>query len=78
MDYMDGTFRAALAERRPNDAQAAKRFFTGDDQLIHANGKTYAVSTQWSKGTMEAVMAGLLAKFDRFEVSYTVSDPLSA
>jgi hypothetical protein len=48
---VDGpTFRAELAKRRPNDAIAVKRFFSGDDQLMTFGGKTYALSSHWSKG----------------------------
>jgi hypothetical protein len=72
---VDGsTFRAELAARRPNDTKAAKRFFSGDDQLVVYAGKTYAVSNQWSKDTMEAAMASLLAKFGARGLSYRASD----
>jgi hypothetical protein len=71
---IDGpAFRAQLVKRRPNDAIAVKRFFSGDDQLIAFGGKTYAVSNQWSKDTLEAAMAALLAKYASLGVSYAVA-----
>jgi hypothetical protein len=72
---VDGaTFRAELGRRRPNDAVAVKRFFSSDDQLISYAGKTYALTNQWSKNTMEPAMAELLAKFGQLRVSYRVSE----
>ena len=46
-ETVDGTvdssaFQAELMKRRPNDLKAAKRYFTRDDQLFRAAGKTYA------------------------------------
>jgi hypothetical protein len=72
---VDGpTFRAELATRRPNDSKATKRFFSGDDQLVAYAGKTYALTNQWSKDTMEAAMVALLAKFVSKGLTYRVSD----
>jgi hypothetical protein len=67
-------FQAELMKRRPNDPQAAKRYFTRDDQLFRADGKTYALTTQWSKATMEAVLAALTAKYGDFGFQYRASD----
>jgi hypothetical protein len=73
--HVDGpAFRAELATRRPNDTKAAKRFFSGDDQLVVYAGKTYAISNQWSKNTMESAMTALLTKFGSKGLSYGVSD----
>ncbi|MEW8339950.1 MAG: hypothetical protein AB2708_08875 [Candidatus Thiodiazotropha taylori] len=33
----------------------AKRYFCDDDQVFHADGKTYVLSNQWGRGTLEAV-----------------------
>jgi hypothetical protein len=74
---VDGpTFRAELVKRRPNDAIAVKRFFSGDDQLIAYAGKTYAASNQWSKDTMEAAMRAVLTKYGSLGLSYRVAEPL--
>jgi hypothetical protein len=71
---IDGaSFRAELAKRRPNDARAVNRFFSADDQLIHFRGKTYAVSNQWSKGSMESAMDALLEKFKSHAFTYGVA-----
>ncbi|HUQ21184.1 MAG TPA: hypothetical protein VM099_16310 [Gemmatimonadaceae bacterium] len=72
---VDGSsFRSEIAKRRPNDAIAVKRFFCGDDQLMIFSGRTYAVSNQWSKDTMEAAMAALLGKYGTLGVSYRVAE----
>jgi hypothetical protein len=67
-------FQAELARRRPNDLQAAKRYFTRDDQLLRADGSTYALTTQWSKTTMEAVLAALASRYGDFGFSHRVSE----
>jgi hypothetical protein len=67
-EVVDGTidgaaFQAELVRRRPKDPIAAKRFFVRDDQLFHADGRTYALTNQWSKGSMETLLAALTARF---------------
>jgi hypothetical protein len=79
LEVIDGSVDSAaveaeLARRRPNDLRAAKRFFTRDDQLFHVAEKTYALTTQWSKPTMETVLAALNAKYGDFGFSYRVSE----
>lgn len=60
-----------LARARQQQEDAGKRFdsvrwFLADDELVHAVGKTYAVSTQWGKNG-ELVMQRLLDEFpERF------------
>lgn len=72
---IDGvSFRAEIVRRRPNDSIAVKRFFSGDDQLLSFNGRTYAISNQWSKATMESALAGLLGKYGSLGLSYRVTE----
>jgi hypothetical protein len=72
---VDGaTLRAEIATRRPNDAIAPKRFFTADNQLMFFGGRTYAVSNQWGKETMEAAMRELLAKYGVLGLTYGVAE----
>ena len=65
-------FGKALAEQLISEGkkpQSTKRYFIEDDELIHANEKTYAVTKMWGNRTAEAM--GLLV--DRFKdkgVSY--------
>ncbi|MES9831164.1 MAG: hypothetical protein ABW139_02890 [Candidatus Thiodiazotropha sp. DIVDIV] len=33
----------------------AKRYFCGDGEVFHANGKTYVLSNQWGRATLDAV-----------------------
>lgn len=73
-EVADGTldsaaFQAELIRRRPKDPIAAKRFFTRDDQLFHSVGKTYGLTNQWSKASMEALLATLTDQFGDFGFS---------
>jgi hypothetical protein len=71
---VDGTFfRAELVRRRPNDSRAVNRSFNTDTQLIRFDKRTYAVSNQWSKGSMESAMTALLAKYNAYGFSYGVA-----
>ncbi|HTR35795.1 MAG TPA: endonuclease NucS domain-containing protein [Bryobacteraceae bacterium] len=72
---VDGAMmEAEIVKNRPNDRFADQRYFTDDEQLIAYSGKTYALTTQWSKKTMEAAMAELLARFGSRGVSYRISE----
>jgi hypothetical protein len=78
-EVIDGKLAASaveveLARRRPNDPRAAKRFFTRDDQLFRTSDKTYALTTQWSKNSMEAVLAAFTAKYGDFGFAYRVAE----
>jgi hypothetical protein len=39
-----------------------RRYFCEDAELIHSNGRTYAVSNGWGNRTFQAIQ-GILAKF---------------
>jgi hypothetical protein len=54
-----------------------QQFFSADDQLMTFGEKTYAVSSQWSKDTLEAAMATLLARYGSLGFSYAPSEPTS-
>lgn len=55
-EYKEQEFIEAMKSlsgpRRIHDSQ---RFFTADDELIHFNGKTYALTNQWGRATLKAV-----------------------
>jgi hypothetical protein len=69
---VDGeAFKTELATRRPNDPVAPKRFFVRNDQLFHADGKTYALTNQWSKTSMETLLNVFFAKFGDYGFSIT-------
>lgn len=71
---VDGlSFRTCLLQSRPNDAHASQRFFAADEHLLRREGKTYAVSNQWSKATMVAVMDTLLDAFPSAGITYSVT-----
>ena len=48
------------------------RYFCKDHQLIHANGKTYALTKMWGRRTAEA-MDNLINKWDSYEIHYSES-----
>jgi hypothetical protein len=60
-------FRAELTSRRPNDLIFPKRYFTTDDQLFFLNGRTYALTNQWTGAAMEIFAATLAARFPTIE-----------
>lgn len=44
------------------DSGGIRRYFCDDEDLIHSNGRTYAVASGWGNGTVEAIES-ILAKF---------------
>jgi len=65
----EASFKAELARRRSNDPNAHKRFFTKDDQLFHAESKTYALTNQWGKTSMESLLVALAARLGDYGFS---------
>jgi len=66
--WTDGTlnaaeFRVALSEARASEGRTyePRRVFGNDDQLIHAEGKTFAFTTQWVGDEFVIVMDQLCA-----------------
>lgn len=49
-----------------------RRYFIADDELIRANGKTFAVTKMWGSGTIEWIDA-LLKRFPGHEIYYKES-----
>ena len=73
---VDGTldsvgFERKLAEQLTSEGKKpqSRRFFTNDDELIHANGKTYAVIKRWGQRTTKAIDL-ILGKFGSYGISY--------
>ena len=59
----DAFVEAARAEcQRTRRAFDHRRFFIADDELIHRDGRTYAVSNQWGQNT-ESVLQQLCQAF---------------
>lgn len=48
------------------------RFFTGEDELFMADGRTYALTNQWGRSRLPALDA-LIAKYPDAKISYTPS-----
>jgi hypothetical protein len=51
-----------------------KRYFCGDDQVFHADGKTYVLSNQWGRGTLEAVDS-LMKGFPNLNIKISPGQP---
>jgi len=69
---LDSTaFEKALASRLTEQGNKpdTHRYFTANDELIRANGKTYAVTKMWGLSTTSAIDA-LLKRFPGHQISY--------
>ena len=47
----------------------ASRFFTNDDELLRAGGKTYAVTKMWGQKTLEEIDR-IIDQFNMHDVTY--------
>lgn len=65
-DFRERVLKAAVAGGPAFDPG---RWFHADDQLIHANGKTYALTKMWGVRTEEAVN-DLLTKFKDHDITF--------
>ena len=66
----DSFVRAAETQHGVSDS---RRWFVEDDQLLRANGKTYALTSQWGKRTGEAAKK-LMAKFSPADIELDVAE----
>jgi hypothetical protein len=78
-ESVDGDVDAAAVEatvirNHPNDQRAGQRYLMDDNDLIRYSGRTYALTTQWSKESMEAAMSKLQIRYGSLRVSYRVSE----
>jgi len=67
-------FEKKLSEQLVSEGKKpeTRRYFIGDDELIHANEKTYVVTKMWGTRTVEAIEL-LLEKFPGCRISYKES-----
>ena len=65
-----GDFGAVLAERRPNDHLFPKRYFVTSGQLLFISNRTYALTNQWTRTTVEAFAAKAADKFSALSFRY--------
>ncbi len=73
--HLDGTeFETQLADQLVTEGNKPEvtRYFTRDDKLIHANGRTYAMTKMWGLSTKRALDA-LIDKYPSFGISYRES-----
>lgn len=52
----------------------SSRWFCREEELIHANGKTYAFSNQWGGSKWYKAMDLLKEHFPQYEIDYTQTD----
>ncbi|MBZ5531351.1 MAG: hypothetical protein LAO20_07965 [Acidobacteriia bacterium] len=74
----DGTlneeeFRAAAQDHGVSEEKLT-RFICANEHLINCQGKTYALSNQWSKYDLPA-LDGLIAKYPQFNIRYSAAMP---
>ena len=64
-------FEKKLAEQLLSEGNKpqTRRYFIKDSELIHANGKTYAITKMWGRRTTEAIDL-ILGKFSSYGISY--------
>ncbi len=48
-----------------------RRWFCGDDELVHANGKIYAFSNQWGGQSWHKAMGLLKEKYPQFKIDFS-------
>ena len=70
-------FEKALSEKMKDEGKKVqpRRYFIADDELIHANGKTYAFHKMWGRRTSEALDI-LTSKYKKFNISYSETSDL--
>lgn len=66
----DESFRIELSRRRPNDPKILTRYFCRDGQPFVIDGKTYALTTQWTKDTLETTLSALTEQYGGLGLSY--------
>lgn len=74
-DLDSASFEPRLAKilRDKGNRPDTRRFFIEDDELIHANGRTYAVTKMWGLMT-ETAMTRLLERFPGHSISFKESE----
>jgi hypothetical protein len=50
-----------------------RRWFCGDGELVHANGKTYAFSNQWGGKSWHKAMSLLKEKYAQYEIDFSAA-----
>ncbi|MDP2619589.1 MAG: hypothetical protein Q8P46_05360 [Hyphomicrobiales bacterium] len=75
---MDGTLNASEFERLASERSSIggstfdnRRWFCGDAELVHADGKTYAFSNQWGGQMWHTAMQLLKERYSSFKIEYS-------
>ena len=70
-DFVQAVTAKRAAHRKGFDDT---RYFCGQDELIVVEGKTYALSSQWTQPTVEKAIDTLIRAFPEKGVAYKISD----
>ena len=75
---VDGVVDASEFERLASEKASSsggsfdrRRWFCGDDELVQANGKTYAFSNQWGGKTWHRAMGLIKEKYPQFKIDFS-------
>jgi hypothetical protein len=75
---VEGDVNAAEFDRLAHEKSSSggpnfdgRRWFHGDGELIHANGKTYAFSTQWGGADWHRAMNDLKRNYPQFRIAFS-------
>ncbi len=63
-----------LASEKASSSGASfnrRRWFCGDGELVHANGKTHAFSNQWGGQSWHKAMGLLKENYAQFEIDFS-------
>ncbi|SCZ68383.1 PDDEXK family nuclease [Thiohalomonas denitrificans] len=66
-----GEMYDAITEQLESEGKTstAKRYFLADDELMHANGRTYALTKMWGRSTVEAMQV-IVDKYSDLNVCF--------
>ena len=66
---LDSTEFVARIRSERSD-RVAKRYFVRDAELFHCRGKTYALTNQWGKDSVEKALGSLMDSFPEIRINY--------
>ena len=61
--------------RTEKSDQATKWYFTSDDELLHYEEKTYALTNQWGKDSVEKALDSLKEAYPNIGINYEPAEP---
>ena len=74
---VDGVVDTTEFKRITNERIDPGRWFCGDDELLHANEKTYAFNNQWGTENWYKAMERLKDEYQQFNIEFSPASPVS-